>query len=149
MTINLDPPINLTKLNSVGYADYFRATCYDTRNNYTTSSNVRNSFIKFDYYVVQNASEEMDVNNLTQVSVGNAKNIDIGSGQCIYYLTMNSGNLKIYDSFVKDYLEVALDPDSYVKTTKNITLASGLENITYNVHKYTPADGAIKIALKV
>ena len=149
MTINLDTPINLTKLDSVGYADYFRATCYDTRNNYTISSNVRNSFIKYDYYIVQSASEEIDVDNLIQVPIGTAKNIDIESGQCIYYLTMNPGNLKIYDSFAQDYLEVAFDPDSYVKTTKNITLDSGLKNVTYNVHKYTPADGAEKIALKV
>ena len=148
MTIDLDTPINLTTLNSVGYADYFRATCYDTKNGYVTSSNVRNSFIKYDYYIVQSASEEIDVDHLTQVSVGNAKNINIGSGQCIYYLTMNSGNLKIYDSFSQEYLEVALDPDYYVKTTKNIRINSGL-NIPYNVHKYTPADGATGIDLKV
>lgn len=149
MTINLDTPINLTKLNNVGYADYFRATCYDTKNGYATSSNVRTSFIEYDYYVVQSAFEEIDVEHLTKVDIGDARNIDIESGQCIYYLTMNSGNLKIYDSFAQDYLEVALDPDYYVKSTKNITLRSGLENVTYNVHKYTPADGAEKIALKV
>lgn len=148
MTIDLGTVINLTTLNSNGYADYFRATCYDTKNGYVTSSNVRTSFIKYDYYVVQSASEEIDVTNLTQVLVGNAKNINIGSGQCIYYLTMNSGNLKIYDSFSQEYLEVALDPDYYVKSTKNITLRSGLI-ATYNVHKYTPADGAIGIDLKV
>lgn len=148
MTIDLNTPINLTTLENNGYVDYFRATCYDTRNGYITSSNVRNSFIKFDYYIVQSASEEIDVEHLTQVSVGNARNINIGSGQCIYYLTMNSGNLKIYDGFSQEYLEVALDPDYYVKTTKNIRINSGITT-TYNVHKYTPADGAIGIDLKV
>lgn len=116
--------------------DIFTAIVSDGRGSVSNSITV-NNFKVYDYYAVINSNEELDLTNLTRTSVGGTE-INIESGKTLYYLSKNSGNLKVKDDFTGNY--ESLDVSQFYEKLSDvqITLQSGLINQTYHVHKLTP-----------